>query len=186
MVVLRKFGSLLICLALIVLAYGCASNSSNAPTISDSRPLPIKPAPSPPLDEQLLDVAGEPAFKEEPDDPVAALSLINAGANVNARDSATVTVLMTAVRNGRIKVATVLLEHGADINAQDDNGTTALMLAAGVSDSEMVQLLLDKRANVNIKDKAGFTALSGSEMIGGSREPDYLAVRRMLKKAGAK
>ena len=91
-----------------------------------------------------------------------------------------------AVRSGRVKVAEALLTRGADVNAQDDRGQTALMVAAGFSDPKMVRLLLDHKADVNIKDGDGFTALSGSEMIGGSNDPDYLAVRRMLKKAGAK
>jgi ankyrin repeat protein len=175
-----------VCFVLIVFAPGCVSHSSNPALISNSAIPPSKSVPSPSLDAQLIDVAGEPAFREQPDNPVAALSLINAGANVNARDSATVTVLMTAVRNGRVKVATVLLEHGADVNARDDRGTTALMLATDANDTKMVRLLLESRADVNIKNNSGYTALSGSEMIGGSKDPDYLAVRRLLKKAGAK
>ncbi len=186
MVALPKSITVFVCLTVTIFACGCASNTRDSPKIPNVDVIPDKSASPRSLNEQLLEVAGEPAFKEEPDNPIAALSLIKAGANVNVRDSASVTALMTAVRNGRNKVATVLLEHGADVNAQDDRGTTALMLAAGDNDVKLVRLLLDKGAKVNVKDNAGSTALSGSEMIGGSNDPDYLAVRRMLKKAGAK
>lgn len=50
----------------------------------------------------------------------------------------------------------------------------------------MVKLLLAQGADVNLKDENGFTALSGSEIVGGSNEPQYLEIRRLLKKTGAK
>lgn len=182
----RRYIVILSCLVAASFIFGCSfapantsqTNTSNAPPFK-----PFNPVNTPSLDWQLLEVAGASGFKEEPDDPA---SLIDAGANVNARDSASVPVLTVAVRSGRIKVAEALLERGADVNAHDDRGQTALMVAAGFSDPQMVQLLLDREADVNIKDGSGFTALSGSEMVGGSNDPDYLAVRRMLKKAGAK
>jgi ankyrin repeat protein len=167
--------------------YGCAHDPAATPQTSNSVFRPPQPFKTPSLDERLFEVAGEPGFKEEPDDPAATLLLLNAGANVNARDSVGVPVLTLAVRNGRIKkVAKTLLDHGADVNAQDDGGQTALMQAAGFSDPKMVRLLLDYKVDPNIKDADGFTVSSGSEVVGGSNDPDYLAVRRMLKKAGAK
>lgn len=180
---------ILSCLIAAVSLFGCAPAPVNTSQTNNSDASPFKPsnpATPPSRDRQLLEVAGASGFKEEPDDPAAALSLIDAGANVNARDSASVPVLTVAVRSGRVKVAEALLTRGADVNAQDDRGQTALMVAAGFSDPKMVRLLLDHKADVNIKDGDGFTALSGSEMIGGSNDQDYLAVRRMLKKAGAK
>lgn len=174
------------CLIAASIIYGCASDSATISQTSNSEAPPSNPTKPPSLDQRLFEVAGASAFRDELDDPAAALSLINAGASVNARDSARVPVLTVAIRSGRIKVAKVLLDHGADVNAQDDRGDTALILAAGFSDPKMVQLLLNYKANANIKNGSGFTALSGSEMVGGSNNPDYLAVRRMLKKAGAK
>jgi hypothetical protein len=59
--------------------YGCAFGPVNtSQTYNFNAPLsnPGKPES---LDRQLLEVAGASAFKEEPDDPAAALSLIDAG-----------------------------------------------------------------------------------------------------------
>jgi ankyrin repeat protein len=185
----RRHIGILSCLIPASFIFGCSSAPVNTTRTSNSNVSPFKP--SSPVkttspDQQLLEVAGASGFKEEPDDPAAAMSLLDAGANVNAIDSAGVPVLTVAVRSGRIKVAEALLARGADVNAQDDRGETALMVAAGSSDPKMVRLLLDYKADPNLKDASGFTALSGSEMVGGSSDPDYLAVRRMLKKAGAK
>jgi ankyrin repeat protein len=101
---------------------------------------------------------------------------------------------LIAARNGRFNVLKVLLDKGADINAQDNRGDTALMRAVTnatsgdetANDLKAVTLLLARGANVNLRDKNGFTALSGSELPGGESNPNYRAVRRMLKKAGAK
>lgn len=184
----HRYLKFLICTIAAFSICGCVSDSPNISQSNNSSVQSASPvkSPAPSLNQQLFDVAGARSFKEEPGDDMATLSLIIAGANVNARDSASVPVLSVAVRSGRIEVLKVLLNHGADVNAQDDRGDTALMMAAGYSDPKMVQLLLDYKANVNITNKDGFTALSGSEMIGGSTDPDYLAVRRMLRKAGAK
>lgn len=125
--------------------------------------------------------------KEHPYNVEAAKALIERGANVNARDDGQ-TPLIRAAQRGHIEVAKVLLEHGADVNARDDDGQTALMHAAGSTDPDMVQLLLAKGADVNLKDKDGDTVWSRSEMIGGggSDEPEYIRMRRLLKRAGAK
>jgi hypothetical protein len=177
---------ILVCLIAPSLTCGCSSDASTTPRMPEAGATAYNSVSPPSPDRQLLEVAGSSAFKEEPDDPVAAMALLDAGANVNARDSASVPVLTVAVRSGRIKVAEALLARGADVNTQDDRGQTALMVAAGFSDPKMVRLLLDHKADVNVKDGSGFTALSGSEIVGGSSDPDYLSVRRMLRKAGAK
>lgn len=135
------------------------------------------------LDKILVSEAGD---TESPDDLLAVSSLLDQGADVDARNSAAQTPLLVAAQNGHVKAMEIFLSRGADINAQDDRGRTALMVAAGADDVKMIKLLLSKGAKVNIKDESGFTALSGSEVVGGSNEPQYLEIRRLLKRAGAK
>ena len=72
-----------------------------------------------------LDVLLADAFMKG--DSATAKSLINRGANVNARFSG-VPFLMFAVTRGQTTCARLLIDAGADMNAQA-NGVTALMLA---------------------------------------------------------
>lgn len=71
-------------------------------------------------------------------------ALINAGADVNAKDAWGMTALMYAAQSDyaepdRVKL---LLDHGADINARDNKGETALRIARRKGDTAVVKLLL--------------------------------------------
>ncbi|HPF65587.1 ankyrin repeat domain-containing protein [Lentimicrobium sp.] len=80
--------------------------------------------------------------------------LINAGADINLRNSRTgYTPLMMAILNGKPEEAGFLLRQGADFRIKANDGTTALILACGVSE-ELSRLLLEKGANIRaITDK---------------------------------
>ena len=189
---------LLINIAVMVSAIACSLNGENLTDRNQNRsPSVMASAPPTPraaerdlneqlfkrLDEILVSDAGD---TESPDNLLAVSSLLDQGADAGAQNSAGQTPLLVAAQNGHIKAMEILLGRGADINAQDDRGRTALMVAAGADDVKMVRLLLSKGAKVNIKGESGFTALSGSEVVGGSNEPQYLEIRRLLKRAGAK
>jgi len=142
------------------------------------------------LNEQLFSLVGnviatEMGQSEVPANLSAARELIAKGADVNAVDSGQ-TLLIRAAQNGHIEMMRLLLGHGADVNGRDDRGRTALMVAAGSDDVDMVELLLSKGADVNLKDNDGFTAWSGSEVVGGSKDPKYVRMRHLLRQAGAK
>ncbi|MBQ9434355.1 MAG: ankyrin repeat domain-containing protein [Synergistaceae bacterium] len=81
------------------------------------------------------------------------------GANVNAKDSDNMTILMFAVAEGRIDMAKLLLQNGADVNATNDDGMTALIGAATLGYTEIAELLLQNGAHANAKDEDGMTAL---------------------------
>lgn len=57
--------------------------------------------------------------------------LLEAGANVNARNGIGETALIYAVRSGRVRVIKQLLKAGADVNSRDNEGKTALDYAEG-------------------------------------------------------
>jgi len=167
------------------------SQNHNAPSFTSNTSTVSSQVNKQYLNEQLSNrlnriIATESREIESSDNVIAISSLLDQGADVNARNSAGQPLLIEATQNGHIKAMEILLNRGAEVNAQDDRGNTALIVAAGFSDVKMVKLLLAKGAKVNIKNGDGFTALSGSEMIGGSNDPQYLEVRRLLKKAGAK
>jgi len=94
-------------------------------------------------------------------DKDAIISLVEQGADVNAKDDDGNTALMLAVdeqNNGDI--VKCLVEHGADINAKNDDGETALIWAALDSGNEnVVKYLVEKGADVNIKGEEGQTPL---------------------------
>lgn len=130
-----------------------------------------------------MDYSDDPAVVDRDEDANAATALVQAGADVNSRDDKTATPLMRAAFMGHIKVMKVLIDSGADVNLQDESGQTALMYAANAPDEKAVSLLLAHGTKPNIKDKYGETALSGIKM---QTTQEYLPVKRVLKKAGAK
>ena len=86
--------------------------------------------------------------------------LIQAGANVNAKNSNGVTALMAASQDGHLDCIDILLSNGADVNAKDNRGRTALMFASfsGLT-HKCMEMLLARGADVNAKNNTGITAL---------------------------
>src|SRR5262245_59069672 len=65
--------------------------------------------------------------------------------------------LVTAIRNGDVRVVRQLLDNGADVNARDAEGNTPLILASIYASPECLELLIEKGADVNSANKAGAT-----------------------------
>ncbi|HSP66327.1 MAG TPA: ankyrin repeat domain-containing protein, partial [Bryobacteraceae bacterium] len=78
--------------------------------------------------------------------------LIQAGANVKAKDRYGFTPLYFAATNGSAAVIRRLLDAGADPNAADASGETALMTATRSGSIEAVKALLQHGADVKAKD----------------------------------
>ena len=83
-------------------------------------------------------------------DPIAAAkdgrnanvqSLLDEGADVNAKDWRGGTALMQAAQSGHIGTVRILLDRGADVNVQDHFGQTALTKAIHGNHVEIVELL---------------------------------------------
>lgn len=92
-------------------------------------------------------------------DFAAVRSLIEAGADVNARSNDEWTPLMLATIKGHTEMVEALLKSGADTNARNRKGWTSLMFAVSMSDADTTRILLSAGANINARDKEGKTAL---------------------------
>jgi len=96
--------------------------------------------------------------------------LINAGANVNARDGSDETPLFWLSRRNRAtEICKLLLANGADANAKENTGgNTVLHDAVKDTSKEVIELLINNNANVNARDKAGKTPLHEVVSVGRS------------------
>ncbi|BET33542.1 MULTISPECIES: ankyrin repeat domain-containing protein [Wolbachia] len=92
--------------------------------------------------------------------------LIEAGADINAKDKNERTPLHAAAEHSSTKAVKVLIEAGADINAKDKNERTPLHIAAVKGYTEIVKVLIDLGADINAKDKNKKTPLHRATEIG--------------------
>lgn len=71
--------------------------------------------------------------------------------------------LLYAATGGHLDTIQLLLKGGADINAVSDNGSSALMMAVRNNHSDAVALLLKLGADPTIKNEQGDNALTWAE-----------------------
>ena len=90
--------------------------------------------------------------------------LLEAGADVNAKNAFDATALMWAA--GDIGKVRLLLAKGADVNARSKIGRTPLLIAA-LHDgaSEAVRLMIDKGADVSAHDRDGISVLEAAATV---------------------
>lgn len=106
--------------------------------------------------------------------------LVEAGAEVNATDKETSTVLMHACGGASTpKIVQYLIDHGALVNERDASGCTALTMAAAHGDVGIVRALLAAKADVNAESDEQETPLTFAVVWG------HLEVVRALVDAGA-
>ncbi len=99
---------------------------------------------------------------------------VQAGFNVDSRDSRDWTPLMIAAFHGREQLALMLLEYGADIFAKDRGGYTPLHWAAFSGFPAVVKLLLARGLPANTISNAGISPLLQASARG------HLAVIELL------
>jgi len=85
--------------------------------------------------------------------------LMDALADLEARDDNGWTALHHAARNGRKISVEFLLENGSSVAATTGCGKTSATLAALEGSNELVMLLLDKKAKIDKKDETGWPVL---------------------------
>lgn len=93
------------------------------------------------------------------DHPLAFEDLMQAGADVNARNPRGQTPLMMLASGGQRALVEKVLEAGATLNAQDELGNTALMWAAYWGHLSVVERLLAAQADATLSNDDGNTAL---------------------------
>ena len=106
-------------------------------------------------------------------------ALLDAGSDVNARNSYGRTALMGAVSRGNPDTAQLLLAAGADVNRKDHQGHTALISAAMIGHPSLAQILLANGANPHVETERGQTALSIAT------DKNDTEIIQLLRKAGA-
>ena len=104
--------------------------------------------------------------------------LIDAGADVEARNVHGWTALMVAAANQESAVVQVLIDAGAHLEARTEDGSTPLMLAANYNENAAgVQALLDAGADATATNEDGESAwdlIQENEALEGS--PAYWAL----------
>ncbi|MXZ72186.1 MAG: hypothetical protein F4Z04_11900 [Acidobacteria bacterium] len=106
-------------------------------------------------------------------------TLIEDGADVDARQGDGATALHWAAYWDELEVATLLMRSGAEVNAANDLGVTPLWAAAENGSAPMAQRLLDAGADPNVSLLSGETPLMTAARVGAAD------VARALLEAGA-
>ncbi len=102
--------------------------------------------------------------------------LLEAGANIDAKDIDCKTCLMYAAGHGNKNLVEFYLSKGADVNATDcsvdesDASKTALTMAACMGHAEIVDLLLKKGSNINFQSTLRLTTALIEAAIFGRKE----------------
>jgi len=110
---------------------------------------------------------------------LSAKALIEAGADVNIRDSESYDVLFLAVREKNVDVVKLLLDHGANAGNVYEDEFTLLHTATIIGHNQIVKLLLSAGVSVNAQDKHGFSALHYA-----CRDGNLNIVKLLLKTPG--
>ena len=93
-------------------------------------------------------------------------AILDAGADLEARDTSGATSLALAASNGQVDAATVLLRAGADPDAPTFTGWRPLHAAALNGHPEVVAVLLDAGAGIAAGDDRDMTALIAAAQVG--------------------
>lgn len=110
-----------------------------------------------------------------------ARTLINHGADVNARDAKQDSPYLYAGAEGRNEILTMTLKHGADLTSTNRYGGTALIPAAEKGHLETVKLLLKTKINVNHINRLGWTALLEAIILSDGGKTHQEIIKELIK-----
>lgn len=97
---------------------------------------------------------------------VEAAALIEAGANVNAKDDIDDSPYLYAGARGHLEILKMTLAHGADLESTNRYGGTALIPAAERGHVETVRTLIAAGVEVDHVNNLGWTALLEAVILG--------------------
>ena len=101
-------------------------------------------------------------------------SLLDSGAEINARNNSDTTALIRALSFRRKNAAMLLIERGADVNAANENDETALYFAARYGYCDVSQRLLEKGALKKQRQLGRYLPLSWAAIGGHGTMIDLL------------
>lgn len=104
--------------------------------------------------------------------------ILQAGADINARDNLNKTPLMYAVsRAGNLKIVELLLEAGANPSVIDIKNNSVLMYAVLYGDLPIVKMLLKKNHNMNLVNHVGLNVLN----LAITQNAEFQVIEALLK-----
>jgi ankyrin repeat protein len=119
------------------------------------------------------------------DDQVQTINLlVNAGADLEARNNVGETPLILAVKEMNLIAFRTLLDRHADINAESEDGNTALIYAAQKGLAEIVKVLLAKKPDLNTASVRSLFKLPGTALMRAIEEK-HTDIALALIEAGA-
>lgn len=118
------------------------------------------------------------------DDVEAAGALIEAGADVNAKDETEQSAYLISTSEGYLELLRLTLANGADVGSLDSYNGTGLIRAADRGHADIVRELLRTDIDVDHVNNLGWTALLEAIILGdgGERHTEVVA---LLLDAGA-
>ena len=116
-------------------------------------------------------------------DVEALRQLLDAGADIDARDHQNQTALMCAVRDGQLEVVRLLVARGADLDHAAKYNLTAVMLAVIRGHAEIVRVLMEGGADVSIRG-TGAPGFAGKSALDLALERGDQGVVTILRQPG--
>ncbi|MGH1564107.1 ankyrin repeat domain-containing protein [Mumia sp. DW29H23] len=131
------------------------------------------------LDARLLAAAWK-------NDVAAARRLIDAGADVNAKDDTVQSAYLVATSEGYLRLLDLTLRHGADVASLDSYRGTGLIRAAERGHAAVVGRLVQEDIALDHVNRLGWVALHEALIFAkAERADDYVDTVRVLVAAGA-
>jgi uncharacterized protein len=113
-------------------------------------------------------------------DVVAARGLIDAGADVNAKDETEQSAYLIATSEGYLELLELTLANGADIASLDSYRGTGLIRSAERGHADIVGRLIRAGIDVNHVNRLGWTALDEAIVYGDGGQRDLDTVRALV------